>query len=730
MRRGLIFSVAITLILFGVYYQVSDHGFLDFDDMSYVVENPAVNQGLTAKGAADAFRVSQAHYWHPVSTLSHALDVEIFGMRPGYHHLVNVLFHIYVVLLCFWIFFLATGKFGASAFAAALLALHPMNVESVVWLAERKTALSAFFGLAAMLLYTFYVKRSKAWLYALIAASFAVALLAKPAIAPLALVLLLMDYWPFYRAGERGADGSPGFSWPVFSRLLVEKVPLLVIAAIVILVVRNSMDQFQNIIPGAEDAGLRVSNALVSYPRYLLKLLWPDNLAAYYPWPKSVPLWQAAAALVFLIAVTAFVIRYAKRMPYLIVGWLWFLGGMIPVIGLVQGGLWPAWADRFVYFPAIGLFVAVSFFVDELADRRGMDRSVLMPSGVLVALCLAAVTWVQVGFWKNDFTLFSRAAAVTAQNSVAFTSLGGAYAVRGDFDKALYYFESAVKANPYDSYAYRNMADIFFKRGEFKKAEELYRKSLAINPSDHRTYKKYARLLTETKRPDEAVEMLKKALTINPGDYEAESNLGLVYLAKEDTVTAIAHFERSLGLNPGYSKAKANLDNARTVEKIGKAVAEVKKALAKKGDDPKLLNYLGALYVNMGKAQLALEPLSKASVLDPGNAEIWSNFGLALLRTSAFPKAKEALDTALSLDPKNVAVHYNMACLHSVMGNADKAAEWIGKAVELGFSDWKLMAVDPDLANARRNKAVQRLILDHSGQKAELEPSPVAGSTP
>lgn len=729
MRRGLIFSVAITLVLFGVYYQVADHGFLDFDDLAYVVENPAVNQGITGKGVADAFRVSQAHYWHPVTTLSHALDVEIFGMKAGRHHLVNVLFHIYVVLLCFWVFFLATGKFGASAFAAALLALHPMNVESVAWLAERKTALSAFFGLLAMLGYTFYINRPKVWLYALVAACFGVALLAKPAVAPLALVLLLMDYWPFYRAGERGADGSPGFSWPVFSRLLVEKVPLLVIAAIVILVVKYSMDQFQNL-PGAEDTGLRVSNALVSYPRYMAKLLWPDNLAAYYPWPKAVPLWQAAAALAFLVAVTVFAVRYAKKMPYLIVGWLWFLGGMIPVIGLVQGGLWPAWADRFVYFPAMGLFVAVSFFVDDLADRRGMDRSVLMPAGVLVALCLAVVTWVQVGFWKNDFTLFSRAAAVTEQNSLAFTNLGNVYAGKGDFDRALSYFEAAVKANSNDSYAYRNMADIFFKRGDSKKAEDLYRKSLKIHSSDHRTYKKFARLLTETKRTDEAIEMLNKALKINPGDYEAESNLGLVYLAGEDTATAILHFERSLAIMPDYPNAKANLANARAIEKIGKAVAEVKKALAKKGDDPKLLNYLGALYVNMRKAQLALEPLSNASALDPGNAEIWSNYGLALLQTRNFPKAKDALERALVLDPKSVAIHYNLACLASVTGDADKAAEWIEKAVELGFSDWKLLAVDPDLANARKNKEVQRLILDHSGQKAGLAPSPVAGSAP
>lgn len=721
MRHGVIFSVAITLVIFGVYFQVSNHGFLDFDDTTYVVDNPAVNSGITAQGVAEAFSFSKAHYWHPASTISHAMDVSLFGMKPGIHHLVNVLFHVYVVLLCFWALFLATGKFGPSAFAAALLALHPMNVESVAWIAERKTLLSTCFGLLAMLFYTAYVKKPKTILYAGVVAAFAIALLAKPSIAPLALVLLLMDYWPFYRTGERGADGSPGFSWPAVSRLIVEKLPLLVIAAIVILVVNSSMGYFQNL-PGTEKFSLRLSNALISYPRYLLKLLWPDNLAVFYPYPKSVPAWQAAAALGFLTAITALVFRFARKNPYLVVGWLWFVGGLVPVLGLVQGGLWPAWADRFVYFPAIGLFVAVSFWADDRATRMGMDRSVLMPACIVIALCLAVVTFAQTGFWKNDFTLFSRAAAVTANNNVALTSLGSHYAEKGDFAKAISYYESSIKANPSDAFAYRNMADIFFKRKDYAKAEGLYKKSLKINPSDYRTYKKYARLLSETKRTEEAIANMNIALKINPNDFEAENNLGSVYLSTDDAASAALHFQKSLDIKPGNKIGLMYLERAKALVKMGAQMAAVKKAIAEKGENPELLNVLGSLYINVGKPSLALPPLSRAVSQNPGNAGFWSNYGLALLQTGDFTKAKDALDRALVLDPKKFQIIYNMACLASRSGDIEAAAGWIQKAVDLGFAEWRLLAVDSDLENARKSPAVQKLIMDHSTDKASFAP--------
>ena len=721
MRRGVIFSVLVTLAVFGVYFQAGSHSFLDFDDRSYVVENPAVAGGLTEDAVIRAFSFSEQHYWHPVTTLSHALDVSLFGMNPGVQHLMNVLFHVYAVLLFFWVLFLMTGRFGPSAFAAALFAFHPLNVEAVAWIAERKTVLSTFFALAALLSYFRYARRRDWAAYAGALACFGLALLSKPAVAVFPFVLLLLDYWPLGRTGNAAEGGAPSIEGPAATGLLTEKIPFFLLSVVVIIVVSSSMEPFRNL-PGTESLQLRLANAAVSVPRYLEKLVWPDNLAVFYPFPRSVPAWQALAALLFVAAVTAAVIRYARRAPYLVVGWLWFLGALVPVLGVKQGGLWPAWADRFAYFPALGLFIALSFGVDDLARRRGMDRSVTTAAAVIVSACLALVTFIQVGFWKDDFSLFSRAAAVTAENNVALTNLGNAYATKGDYPKALDLFKRAVAANPSDAIALRNMADIFMKKGDPKTAEDYYKKSLALYPADPRTHKKYARLLAETGRRDEAFREMETALSIRPDDAEAELNMGLLYLEKDDTQKAASHFERALALRPDYTMAAAGLKRARGLAKLFEAVESVKKAIAEKGETPKALNLLGALYLQAGKTDLALPPLLKAVSQDPANAEAWNNLATARLQKRDFPQADAAATKALALDPSLVAAYYNKACLASLQKRSGEAASWLAKAVDKGFDKWQLLALDPDMANARQNPAVQRLIEAHSNPAAAVTP--------
>ena len=425
---------AATLIAF---WQVNHCDFINYDDPSYVTENVHIRHGITTEAIRWAFTTGYAANWHPVTWISHMLDVELFGLKPRWHHLTNLLFHLANTLLLFFVFHRITKTTWQSAFVAALFALHPLHVESVAWVAERKDVLSTFFWMLTMGAYIHYVEHPRFRSYLAVFTFLALGLMSKPMLVTLPFILLLLDYWPLQRfeqktptqeipaeinkpisASKRKGKSSgkqtvqaivkeekPAdrkYQWALVRPLLIEKIPLFALAAlssITTFIVQQkggSVASLEGIAPG-----VRIANAFVSYIIYVRKVIWPDDLAVFYPHPGLLPFWQILGAVFLLIAVTVTVILEAKRFPYLAVGWLWFTGTLVPVIGIVQVGS-QALADRYTYVPLIGLFIMAAWGVPELLKNWRYRKEALAASSALILMCLLIFTWTQVGYWRKQ----------------------------------------------------------------------------------------------------------------------------------------------------------------------------------------------------------------------------------------------------------------------------------------------------------------------------------------
>jgi protein O-mannosyl-transferase len=436
--------VMLVIVTLAVYWNVRHFDFV-YDDESYITKNAHVQAGLTLEGIRWTFLATDAHNWHPVTWLSHLLDVQLHGLNPGMHHFTNLLFHILNSLLLFHLFKRMTGDPWRSGLAAALFALHPLNVESVAWIAERKNVLSTFFWMLTIWGYIRYLERPGAYRYALVLLTFSLGLMSKPMLVTLPFVLLLMDYWPLNRFHTRTKNALSTAQPPRALLLVREKLPLMVIAAAVSVITLL----VQHIRPlDAYPLSVRVANALVSYARYLEKMIWPYRLSPIYLHPGMMPGWQIAFACVLLASVSLLVIRSRKSHPALLVGWLWYLGTLVPVIGLVQIGL-QSMADRYAYVPLIGIFIMVAWGIPVRAEVRS-QKIVLVIAAVTLLACMTVRTWLQVQHWENSITLFEHAVHVTPGNFVAQYNLACGYAMNNRTDESVYWLDQSLKnGNPY-----------------------------------------------------------------------------------------------------------------------------------------------------------------------------------------------------------------------------------------------------------------------------------------
>ena len=439
-RPPILIAAALALLTSFAYLPVLGNGYVLLDDGLYVIRNSWVLQGITAEGLARAWTANVANNWHPLTMLSHMLDCQLYGSEPAGHHLTSLLLHLANVLMLFEVLRRMTGAVWRSAAAAALFAVHPLHVESVAWIAERKDVLSAFFWLVAMLAYRRYALRPSFARYLLVALAMALGLMAKPMVVTLPFVLLLLDFWPLGRLRL-----EPGWRHRL-ALLAVEKLPLFALSAAASLVTLH----FQatsvvnlEVVPWR----LRLANAAVSYAAYLGKALLPRRLAVFYPLPLEIPVWRAAAAGGLLVLLTALALRRARKAPWLLVGWLWFLGTLVPVIGLVQVGR-QAMADRYGYLPSIGLFVAVCWELPELAEARARWRAVLAALAVAAVLALTAATRAQVRHWENSVTLFRHAVKVTEGNYVAHLGLAKALMQEKNWSDAAEQYRAALALRP------------------------------------------------------------------------------------------------------------------------------------------------------------------------------------------------------------------------------------------------------------------------------------------
>lgn len=546
----------LVLVTFAVFYRVSGYDFVNFDDDVYVTENPRVRSGLSPENIAWAFRAANV-YWHPLTWISHMVDVQIWGPEPEWHHLTNVLFHMVNTLLLFLTLNRMTGALWRSAFAAALFALHPINVESVAWVAERKNVLSTFFMMLTLLAYGFYAAKPGLLRYLMVGALFALGLLAKPMLVTLPFVFLLLDYWPLGRFSLREAAGDR--SGRVLG-LILEKVPLLLLSGLSVFASSVSVQALKSL--ESVPIALRLGNALGSYLKYMGKMFWPFNLAVYYPYPQSISAWQLLASLSILVMVSGFAIRLLKQHSYFAVGWFWYLGTLVPVSGLVQAGLWPAMADRWAYVSLIGLFIAIVWGIAELAEGRAYFRKSIPVAAILVLGILCATTRMQLGYWKNSVELFRHTLEATADNAVAHNNLGNALLSLDDNDEAYRHYAEALRIHPDYANAHYNMARVLTDRGQLDEALNHYEAAIRFNPRLTKAYYNRGIILAQKGDDSAAIRNFSQALQLDPGFAEAHNNLGVVLVRQGKVNEAVLHFEEAVQLNSSFITARKNLQKA------------------------------------------------------------------------------------------------------------------------------------------------------------------------
>jgi hypothetical protein len=546
--------IFVTLAVFG---RVVTYDFTNYDDDQYVTENHRVQTGLTVQNVAWAFTSCKPSYWMPLIWLSYMLDFELYGLNPGGYHLTNLLLHIINTLLLFLIFKRMTGAVWKSAFIAALFALHPLNVESVAWVAERKNVLSTFFWMLTLLTYVYYVARPSLTRYMLIPFTFAFGLMAKPMVVTLPFVLLLLDYWPLKRfqpeqwLSNNHVHGSKCYSGPGQGRhtlrLILEKIPLFLLTAVVS-VMTFLVQQSSGAAKSIEQYPLtdRIANALVSYVAYMGKMVWPRNLAVFYPHPgNSVPWWQLTGAALFLICVSVAFIRAARRHPYLVVGWLWYLGTLMPAIGLVQSGD-QAMADRFTYVPLIGLFIVITWGASELVKTWRHRGMILAVTASTLLLAFAMCSSLQLRYWKNNITLFTHALNVTENNFLAHNNLGSALARQGRYEEATAHFMETLRISPNHVPAHYNLGLALAKQGKLDEAIAHYSHALRLRPNYPEALNGLGVALARQGKLEEAIAYFTAALQVEPDYIPARGNLNLA-LKKMDKLTKTPGWEQNYG---------------------------------------------------------------------------------------------------------------------------------------------------------------------------------------
>jgi len=581
------YDVLACLFLFfaalAIYWQMNNHDFVNFDDDLYVYENYRIKAGLTYSSIKWAFGFTDIAYWHPLTWLSHMLDCQVYGLNPGMHHMTNLIFHIFNTLLLFLVFKQMTGALWRSAFVAALFALHPINVESVAWVAERKNVLSAFFWMLTMLTYVYYSKRQGLLRYLLTLFMFLFGLMCKPILVTLPFVLLLLDYWPLgrlqFRQRNNGSNGIEGesnkFSFKKSPSLflVLEKVPFLILSAVSVYLSILSAKQ-HGIIASTDltPITLRIANALVSYLVYIGKLIWPQNLAVFYPYPNQIPVELYSGAGLALLCISFLMVWAFRKKPYLGVGWLWYIGALLPNIGLIQAGLWPAMADRWAYVPFIGIFIIIAWGATELATKWQLKKSYVIIAPLLVLTILLTRSWFQVQHWASSATLFDHNLKLTSKNYVAHNNLGLAMKEKGMIDQAVKHYSIALRINPNFELAHLNLGVIFAGSGDHDKAIGYYKEALRIKPDFITAHVNIGNARLRQRRIADAVRHYSEALRFNPDSASAYNGLGAAMVYAGSIEKAVEFFQKALLLKPDFEGAKKNLEN--TLAATGKSMKE------------------------------------------------------------------------------------------------------------------------------------------------------------
>jgi protein O-mannosyl-transferase len=649
----IVICVLLALATFAIYSEVQDHEFINYDDPTYVTENLDIQAGLSSESISWAFTTFSGGNWSPVTWFSHMLDYQLYGLQAKGHHLTNLFLHITNSLLLFLVLFRMTGALWQSAFVSALFALHPLNVESVAWAAERKNVLSTLFWLMTMWAYINYTQKLNIKSYSLVILFFILGLMSKAMLVTLPFVLLMLDFWPLNRlkfGKERGSSEALEkriAKKSEVSKLVFEKTPLFLFTiglSIITFIAQKSL--------GAMNQGetltfsTRVTNAMVSYLEYLEKMIWPRGLSIFYPHPgNTLAEWKGILCCIALVGISIISIRLIRKAPYFAIGWFWYLGTLVPVIGIVQVGR-QAIADRYAYIPLVGIFIIVAWGVPELLSKWRYKERVLSVSAGIIIFALLITTWKQVSHWKNSVTIFQHAIKVTDIKHPYFVevynNLGAALFAEGKNEEAISHYKTALELSPNFVLSHYNLGDALFAQGKNSEAISQYKLAIKSNPDFTDAYNNLGNVLFAEGKNEEAISYYKTALELKSDSADTHYNLGIVLLQKGNTSEAISQFKKVIELKPNFVEVYINLS---------------------------------FIYLNK------------------------RNFKLSL----------KTLNTLESINPDHPILHYNFSCYYALLGNIPKGIDSLKKAITNGYKNYQNLETDPDLESLRQNPQFNEL---------------------
>jgi tetratricopeptide (TPR) repeat protein len=653
--------LVLVAIVLAVYTQVVNHQFLNIDDDVYVTLNPHVINGITGKNIIWAFTSFDAGNWHPITWLSHMADVQLYGLNPSGHHLTNVVIHTASSLLLLLLLFRLTDSLWQSSFVAALFALHPLHVESVAWIAERKDVLSALFWFLTLLIYSEYVAKRKPVLFMLTLFSFTLGLMAKPMLVTLPIIMLLMDFWPLdrYRSDENKQCGQQLFGNIII--LVKEKIPFFVCSLFSCVMTIYSQQQagavsFFSEIP----FWIRFENALTAYVKYIVKTFWPVGLGVYYPFHLYIPLWQAISSFLVLLIFSVVVILARRRYPFFLVGWFWFLVSLLPVIGLIQVG-GQSMADRYSYIPLIGLFIMLAWGVPEISKGIKYREFILALPACLVIFAITVLTWQQIGYWRDSISLYKHTLQFTDNSYLVNNNLGRALAEKGDIDAAILEYQKVLRIFPNDPVTLINLGDAYAKQGNLEAAIQAYQDALRKRPDNTDALNGLGIIFSRIKDHDASIEEFRKALRIKPNDSIIHYNLGIAFAAKGNTNAAIQEYQEALRINPVYSDAHYNLGRALSNKgDLDIAIHEFQETLRINPNNAEAHNHLGISFASKGKLDIAIQEFQKALQLNPNNSDMHNNLGFTFALKGDLDAAIQEYQVALRISPNEKKVQNNI----------------------------------------------------------------------
>jgi tetratricopeptide (TPR) repeat protein len=666
-KQKMIIYIVLIIVTLAVFGQVYKYDFINFDDPFYVAENSVIRNGITSEGISWAFTTRHVGLWNPLVWLSFMSDSQFYGADAGGYHVTNLILHILSTLLLFWLFCRMTGDIWKSAFVAAIFALHPLHVESVAWVSERKDVLSTFFWMLTLCLYVYYREKPdiKRYLSALLC--FILALMSKPMVVTLPLILILLDYWPlsFSRCYLDSTGIQSGENKPVLTDVihvsikqgkkknksdkkdrkenpspfdkrispetgiiefrrdkfhLWEKVPFFILSAILVIITfYDSGDAPSNNVP----LGARLANAPVSFITYLAKTFWPHDLSVLYPFTAQISVWQVAASVFLIIVISAVVIAMAKRLPYLFTGWLWFAITILPVIGIIQISTAAPYAiaDRYHYLPSIGIAVMLVWGLPSLFKSEDRRRKILYPAAITFLVVISVLSWKQCSYWQNSISLFNHALQVTTDNYVMHYNLALPLSKEGKTGEALYHYEEAIRIKPDYDDAYFNRGNVYDKLGENQLAIEDFSKAISLNPAKLKAYNNRGNAYNRLGRYQLAIEDFNKAINRDPYYATAYNNRGNAYAALGRRQLAIADFNEAIRLIPYYAEAYYN--RGTVYAELGQyqnAIEDLNQDIRLKPDDVYGYYARANVYLSQGQKERGCDDAQKACAM--GKCEI------------------------------------------------------------------------------------------------------------